>query len=63
MDIHKFETRALSDDELDTVSGGDKAELAQQAKQNALENAQQAAEAKKQADALNGFKQMLQGIM
>jgi hypothetical protein len=49
MDIQKIETRALSDDQLDAVSGGDKA----------LEAAQAAAENKKQCDALKGFQQAL----
>ena len=52
MDIQKVETRALSDDQLDAVSGGDKA----------LEAAQEAAENKKQSDALKGFQQALQEL-
>ncbi len=43
----------LEDHELDSVSGGTP---------NALEAAQQAAENKKQADAVNGFQQMLQEL-
>jgi len=62
MDTRKFELDALSDDQLAAVSGGDKADLAAQAKQQALENAQQAAENKKQSDALKGFQQILQEI-
>jgi bacteriocin-like protein len=56
------EMNLLSDEELNAVSGGDKASLVQQAKQNALENAQAAAEAKKQADAAKGFNQLLNSI-
>ena len=56
MDTRKVETRALSDDQLDAVSGGDKAaELAKQ-------NAQQAAEAKKEWETLKGFQQALQEL-
>ena len=62
MNTQKFELDALSDDQLDVVSGGDMADLVAQAKQNALENAQQAAENKKQADAVNGFNQLLNSI-
>jgi hypothetical protein len=60
MDTQKFELDALSDDQLDAVSGGDKADLAAQAKQTALENAQKDAENKKQGEALAVFKQALQ---
>jgi hypothetical protein len=52
MDAQKVELRALSDDQLDAVSGGDKA----------LEAAQEAAENKKQSDALKGFQQALQEL-
>ncbi len=53
MDTQKVETRALSDDELDAVSGGDKM---------TLEQAQQAAEDKHQAEALKAFQQALQEL-
>jgi hypothetical protein len=62
MGTQKVETDALSDDQLDAVSGGDKADLISQAKQQALENARQAAENKAQSDALKGFQQLLNGI-
>ncbi len=39
MDTQKFELDALSDDQLDVVSGGDMADLFAQAKQNAMANA------------------------
>jgi hypothetical protein len=47
MDTQKGETRALSDDQLDAVSGGDKATER---------------EDKKQSDALKAFQQMLQEL-
>jgi hypothetical protein len=53
MGTQKVETDALSDDQLDAVSGGDKM---------TIEQAQQAAEDKKQADALKGFQQALQEL-
>jgi hypothetical protein len=59
MKTNEVETCALSDDQLDAVSGGDKADLVAQAKQNALQNAQQEAENKQQLDALKGFQQLL----
>jgi hypothetical protein len=62
MDAQKFELHALSDDQLDAVSGGTKADLAAQAKQNALEQAQKDLEDKKQADGLKGFQQALQEL-
>jgi hypothetical protein len=39
MNTQKFELDALSDDQLDVVSGGDMADLVAQAKQNAMANA------------------------
>ena len=62
MGTQKVETDALSDDQLAAVSGGDKADLAAQAKQNALEQAQKDLEDKKQGDALKGFQQALQEL-
>jgi hypothetical protein len=58
--MDKFELDALSDNQLDAVSGGDKAEMAAQLKQNALEQAQKDAENKKQGEALSVFQQALQ---
>jgi hypothetical protein len=62
MGTQKVETDALLDDELAAVSGGDKADLVAQAKQNALEQQQTDMENKKQADALKGFQQALQEL-
>jgi hypothetical protein len=62
MKTNEVETCALSDDQLDAVSGGGKADLEAQAKQNALEQAQQAAENKKQGEALSVFQQALQQL-
>jgi hypothetical protein len=64
MDTRKVEAHALSDDQLDAVSGGDAAsEMAAQVKANAVANAQQAAEDKKQGDAVKGFQQLLNEVM
>jgi transcriptional regulator of nitric oxide reductase len=60
MDTQKVETGALSDDQLDAVSGG--TTISEQAKINALENAQQAAGDKKAGDQIKAFQQMLQEI-
>jgi len=49
-----LELHELSSEELDAVSGGDKA--------TEIEQAQIAAENKKQADAIKAFQQMLQEI-
>jgi hypothetical protein len=51
MDTQKVETRALSDDQLDAVSGGAPSDSQLQAMEN-----------KKQADALKGFQQALQEL-
>jgi hypothetical protein len=55
-----LELHELSSEELDAVSGG--TTISEQAKIDALENAQKAQEDKKQADALKGFQQLLQEI-
>jgi hypothetical protein len=60
MNTQKVETCALSDDELDAVSGGDA--ISEQAKLNAIANAQQIAEDKKAGEALKGFQQALQEL-
>jgi hypothetical protein len=60
MDTQKVELRALSDDQLDAVSGGDA--ISEQAKQAALENAQRAQEDKKAGDQVKAFQQLLQGL-
>ena len=53
----------LSDEALDMVVGGDKAaDLAAQAKANALESAQQEAIDKKEAAAVQGFNDFLNSI-
>jgi hypothetical protein len=62
MDTQIFELDALSDDQLDAVSGGSKADLDAIAKQNALEQQLTNAENKKQEDALKGFKQALEWL-
>jgi bacteriocin-like protein len=53
MDTRKVETRALSDDELNAVSGGFFAQFVQQF---------QAQEGKKEGDAIKGFQQMLKEL-
>jgi hypothetical protein len=53
MDTRKFELDALSDGQLDAVSGGDMA---------AMEEAQKAIEAKVQSSALTGFQKLLQSL-
>jgi hypothetical protein len=50
----------LGERELDAVSGGDA--ISEQAKLNALENAQRAAEDKKAGDQIKAFQQLLTGI-
>lgn len=62
MATQKVELHALSDDQLDAVSGGDKADLLAQAKQAALENAQKEAENKAQSNALTGFQQIINAL-
>ena len=64
--MDKFETRALSDDELDAVSGGDGVVVGAapitKANQDAMHQAQQAAQDKNAAAATRGFKSFVTGI-
>lgn len=59
-----LEQHELFSEELDAVSGGDKATAAliQQAKADALQNAQQALEDKKAGDQIKAFQQLLQEL-
>ena len=64
--MDKFETRALSDDELDAVSGGDgvvvgAAPIAK-ANQQAAQQAAQAAENKRVGETIRTFAEALKGI-
>jgi hypothetical protein len=64
--MDKFETRALSDDELNAVSGGDGMELGAapvtKANQNEMLQAEQAAQNKQVDAATRGFKSLVTGI-
>jgi hypothetical protein len=62
MDAQKFELDALSDDQLDAVSGGDVSlgDVKTQANQNALNQQQTDMENKQAAAACKGFQQLLQ---
>jgi hypothetical protein len=65
MDTQKVETRALSDDELDAVSGGDNkaiAAMTKQAQADLQAQLQQQAEDKKAGDQIKAFQQLLQEL-
>jgi hypothetical protein len=65
MDTQKVETRALSDDELDAVSGGDNkatAAMTKQVQADLQAQLQQQAEDKKAGDQMKALQQLLQEL-
>jgi hypothetical protein len=65
MDAQKFELDALSDDQLDAVSGGDNkatAAMTKQVQADLQAQLQQQAEDKKAGDQIKAFQQLLQEL-